>query len=121
MEASVAPIYLWSDGTTAQIRTRDGGVVVSTPNSALTAHHDFFYVQLSVEPVSGTLCLSAAGMYAPGTVAAGYYTGTEIIPNRAKYKANWYAYEWSDANGDSSPNAGDTFTLVKGPGMDGHQ
>ena len=59
--------------------------MVTTAVTALTAHHDFFYVQLSVEPKSGTLCFSAVGMLSPGTAAAGYYAGVELIPNRAKY------------------------------------
>jgi Stigma-specific protein, Stig1 len=112
MEASITPLYLWGDGTTGQIRTRDGAAVVNTAVSALTAHHDFFYVQVSVEPQSGTLCLSAVGMLGPGTTAAGYYAGTELIPNRSKYTSSWYVYEWQDTNNDSIANAGDTFTQV---------
>jgi hypothetical protein len=112
MEMSITPLYLWGDGTTGQIRTRDGMAVVNTAVSALTAHHDFFYVQVSVEPQSGTLCLSAVGMLSPGTLAAGYFAGTELIPNRSKYTSSWYVYEWQDANGDSIANAGDTFTQV---------
>jgi hypothetical protein len=112
METSITPLYLWGDGTTGQIRTRSGQPVVTTAVSALTAHHDFFYVQLSVEPRSGTLCFSAVGMLSPGTVAAGFYTSTEIVPHRSKYTSNWYVFEWADTNNDSVPNAGDTFTLV---------
>jgi hypothetical protein len=113
METSITPVYLWGDGMTGQIRSRDGTALVNTTVADLTAHHDFFYVQVTVEPQSGTLCLSAVGMLGPGTQAAGYYAGAELIPNRAKYTSNWYVYEWQDANGDSVANAGDTFTLVK--------
>lgn len=112
METSITPLYLWGDGTTGQIRMRNGQPVVTTAVSALTAHHDFFYVQLSVEPRSGTLCLSAVGMLSPGTVAAGYFTSAELIPNRSKYTSSWVVFEWADTNNDSIPNAGDTFTLV---------
>jgi hypothetical protein len=112
METAITPLYLWGDGTTGEIRTRAGKALVTTPVSALTAHHDFFYVQVSVEPRSSTLCFSAVGMLSPGTVAAGYYAGAELIPNRSKYTGSWYVYEWSDANGDSTANAGDTFTQV---------
>ncbi len=112
METSITPLYLWGDGTTGQIRTRAGDAVVSTAATGLTAHHDFFYVQVSVEPQSGTLCFSGVGMLSPGTTAAGYYAGAELIPNRAKYTSNWYVYEWLDTNGDSIANVGDTFTQV---------
>jgi Stigma-specific protein, Stig1 len=112
MESALTPVYLWTDGTTAQIKTRAGNAVVNTPVSALTAQHDFFYVQLSVEPQSGTLCFDGAGILGPGTVAAGYYAQSELIPNRAKYTSSAYVYEWVDTNNDSTPNAGDTFTQI---------
>jgi stigma-specific protein Stig1 len=114
MESALTPVYLWTDGTTAQIKTRAGNAVVNTAVSALTAHHDFFYVQVSVEPQSGTLCFDGAGILAPGTVAAGYYAQSELIPNRAKYTSSSYVYEWVDTNNDSTPNAGDTFTQMSG-------
>jgi Stigma-specific protein, Stig1 len=112
MEAAITPLYLWGDGTTGQIRTRAGKALVTSAVSALTEHHDFFYVQVSVEPQSGTLCFSAVGMLSPGTLAAGFYTASELIPNRAKYKSSWYVYEWQDTNNDSIANMGDTFTQV---------
>jgi hypothetical protein len=116
MEAALTPVYLWTDGTTAQIKTRAGNAIVNTAVSALTAHHDFFYLQVSVEPQSGTLYLDGAGILAPGTVAAGYYAQTELIPNRAAYTSSSYVYEWIDTNNDSTPNAGDTFTqIIAGP------
>ncbi len=116
MESALTPVYLRTDGTTAQIKTRAGNAIVNTAVSALTAHHDFFYVQVSVEPQSGTLCFDGAGILAPGTVAAGYYAQSELIPNRAKYTSSSYVYEWVDTNNDSTPNAGDTFTqIIAGP------
>jgi hypothetical protein len=51
-------------------------------------------------------------MFAPGTAAAGYYVGTQIIPNRSKYPSTWYVYEWDDTNNDAIANAGDAFTQV---------
>jgi hypothetical protein len=116
MESALTAVYLWTDGTTAQIKTRAGNPIVNTAVSALTAHHDFFYVQVSVEPQSGTLCFDGVGILAPGTVAAGYYAQSELIPNRAKYTSSSYVYEWVDTNNDSTPSAGDTFTqIIAGP------
>jgi hypothetical protein len=108
MESSITPLHLWGDGTTGEIRTQSDAALVSTPVTNLTAHHDYFYVQVSVEPQSSTLCFSSVGMLGPGTLAAGYYTSTELVPNRSKYTASWYVYEWTDTNSDSVPNAGDT-------------
>jgi hypothetical protein len=42
----------------------------------------------------------------------GLLRGAQLIPNGAKYAANWYVYEWSDTNGDPIANAGDGFTQV---------
>jgi Stigma-specific protein, Stig1 len=112
LETSISPVFLWTDGTTAKVWTRTGTALFTTAVSGLTVHHDFFYVQVSVEPRSGTLCLDGAGILGPGTSAAGYYAAAELIPNRAKYTASWYVYEWTDTNNDSIPNSGDMFTQV---------
>jgi hypothetical protein len=113
--ANLSPLYLQNNGTTSRILTRAGVEVVNTLDSDLNAHHDYFYVQLAVEPQSGTLCFSGVGILAPGSAAAGYYAATELIPNRANYTKTWYVFEWQDVNGDSIPNAGDNFN-PKGSG-----
>ncbi len=113
MEKALSPIFLTSDGTTGQIRNRAANTaIVTTPVNLLTEHHDYFYVQLMVEPVSGTLCFSGVGMLGPGTQAVGFFTAAELVPNRSKYTASWYVYEWTDSNNDSVANAGDMFTQV---------
>ena len=94
------------------IERATGAKIVSTTFTALTAQHDYFYVELAVEPLSGTLSVSGVGMQAPGTVAAGYYLAAEIIPNRANYPKAWYLFEWTDENGNSLPDAPDTFSPV---------
>ena len=116
MEASITPVYLHADGTTGSILTRAGMTIVAAPNTSLTAHHDYFYVQVSVEPQSSTLCFSGVGILAPGTQAAGYYVAAQILPNRATYTKSWYVYEWTDTNNDSVANAGDSFQeVMEGP------
>lgn len=113
LQAPISPVYLHNDGTTSKIIVRaTGASAVETMDSDLTAQHDFFYVQLAVEPQSGTLCFSAVGILAPGTQAAGYYVSAVIGPNLSTYTQRWYVFEWTDANGDSVANAGDTFTMI---------
>jgi len=112
MEKSITPLYLTTDGTRAQIKPRSGTAIVDVAVSSLTSQFDYFYVQLSVEPKSGTLCFSSAGMGGPGTVAAGYYVSQVMIPSLSSYTSSWYVYQWQDTNNDSVPNQGDTFTLV---------
>jgi hypothetical protein len=111
-KTDMTSVYLSFDGTTAQFhRRRPAEVVLSTPATALNDGHDYFYLQMFVEPLSGTLCINAIGMYAPGTLAGSYWLATEIIPKRDMYPDTWYVYEWTDS-GDKVANAADTFRLV---------
>jgi hypothetical protein len=104
-------LYLAASGDEYDIIEQSSGrKVVSALMATLTTQHDFFYVQMAVEPQSGTLSFAGVGIFAPGTGAAGYYVPAEIIPNRANYPKAWYVFEWTDTNGDSIANAGDTFT-----------
>jgi hypothetical protein len=111
-KTDMTPVFLMGDNLNIQLLNRGTAqVVLSTPRTAINEGHDFFYIQMFVEPLSGTLCVSAVGMFAPGTVAGGFWLSTEIIPKRAMYTDTWYAYEWIDS-GDKIPNAQDTFRLV---------
>ncbi len=113
LTASLSPVYLHTDGTTAQIINRESGNnLVEVKNATLTAHHDFFYFQLSVEPESGTLTFSIEGIEGPGTQAAAYYVSAVIMPKVNTFTKTWYVFEWTDANNDSVANDGDTFTMV---------
>ena len=86
--------------------------VVDVATSTLSTQHDYFFLQLTVEPVSGTLCLSAIGLFAPGTIAASYWFENVVAPSLAAYTDSWYVVEWTDGNGDSIPNAGDSFNVI---------
>jgi hypothetical protein len=109
----LTPVYLTNDGTTAHIYQRSTGLtLVTAADSALTSQHDFFLLELAVEPQSGTLCLFGQGIYGPGTLAAGYYGSAVVVPNHATSTAPWYVYEWTDTNASGVPDLGDTFTLV---------
>ena len=101
------------DGTNAWILNQTTSqYVVNVPQTSLTAGHDYFLVELSVEPVSGTLVFAAIGMLAPGTLAAGFFVPTVMVPNRAQLTDSWYAYEWTDANGNNQPDSNDTYRLI---------
>ncbi len=109
----LTPVYLTNDGTTSHFFERSTGMpLVTTLDSALTAQHDYFFLELAVEPVSGTLCLFGEGILGPGTAAAGYYGSQVAVPRHATLTAAYYVYEWTDANQDGTPGAGDTFALV---------
>ena len=120
MEGRYTPLYLSNDGTTSNIVNRNTGSVAMTLDSNLTSTHDYFYVQVAVEPASGTLCFEAAGIYGPGTVAAGYFVQNIMMADPAKYTNSWYVFEWTEsadgglANGvdGGGPGPSDTFTQI---------
>ena len=105
--------YVKTDGVTVWVYQRSTNVaLVTTSFSGLNAHHDFFLLELAVEPQSGTLSLIGQGFLAPGTSAAAYYGSQVVIPSRASYPDAYYAYEWTDTNMDGTPNAGDSYNQV---------
>jgi hypothetical protein len=109
----LAPLSLGTDGTNAWIRnTKTGTNVVLVPNAMLTSQHDYFALEVTVEPTSGTLCFFGYGMLVPGTVAAGYYFQNDVVANRAMFPNAWYVYEWTDTDNNGAPSAGDTFSPV---------
>jgi len=114
---SLTPVYVTVDGnamTASFVQRSSKTALVTAPMSNLTAAHDYFVVQLAVEPTSGTLCFIAYGFFAPGTSAAAFWASTQMVPNRATYKDRWYVYEWTDNadGGAPGPSADDTFNLV---------
>ena len=110
---ALTTVTLGTDGTNAWYRNRKTGTnVVIFPVSMLTAQHDYFLLELSVEPVSGSLCLFEIGANAPGTTAGAYYFQTNVMPQRATFTDAWYLYEWTDTDSNLVPSAGDTFTLL---------
>jgi hypothetical protein len=117
--AGLSPAYIMENTQTAQIVERSTGkIVVSVPNTLanLNPEHDYFLLVLQVEPVSKTLCFTAAGTAQWGTTAAAYYFANDVLPNRSSYNGSWYAYEWTSAGVDAAPSGADTFTL-KGSGL----
>ncbi len=89
----LTPVYLTNDGTTSHIYQRATGLpLVTAADSSLTNSHDFFILELAVEPQSGTLCLFGQGILGAGTVAAGYWGSKVIVPSSASYTAPWYVY-----------------------------
>ena len=110
---TLVPVVAGTDGTNAWIRnSRTNANVVFTPTTTLTIHHDYFVLEVGVEPVSGTFCLFGYGMLVPGTAAAAFYFQNDVIASRATFPDAWYVYEWTDTDNDGAPSAGDTFTPV---------
>jgi len=52
---------------------------------------------------SGSLVLNARGFWQSGTNAAAFQFANAVLPSLRTYTEAWYAYEWTDKNGDQSP------------------
>ncbi|MDP9149132.1 MAG: hypothetical protein M3O36_04205 [Myxococcota bacterium] len=106
----LSAVRLQADGTKTWFQDfkTDAGIVTAD-NTMLTPHHDYFLLELSVEPVSGSLCFFGIGFLNAGTAAAGYYFENSVMPSLSTFPDAWYVYEWTDTDGDSLPSAGDMF------------
>jgi hypothetical protein len=82
------------------------------PTSMLSPSLDYFALEVSVEPKSGTLCFFGFGMLVPGTEAVAYYFQNHVVPHLDTYSDAWYVYGWTDTDNNGMPSAGDTFMLV---------
>jgi hypothetical protein len=111
-EAGAAPLYWFvGDGFSAYQKTADDQPVVSLPLASDHESHDFFIIQFMRDPTSGSLVLNAQGLWLSGTVAAAFQMENAVLPNLASYDQAWYAYEWTDADGDRAPDT-DEIDLV---------
>lgn len=110
--AADLPVISETTANTERLHRRNGGTIVDIPKAAVTPGHDFFVIQVADEAISGTLVLTAYGMFTPGTRAAAYWLANEILPNLDTITDQYFIYEWTDGNGDEIPNAGDAFDLV---------
>ena len=110
---AASEVYFTSTATTFSFVRRDtGAVLVSVASAQLSAHHDFFIVELVMDPSSGTLVAAAYGFEPPGTAAAAWYASHTILPALAQATFTWVVGEWTDKDSDSLPSAGDTFSIV---------
>ncbi len=103
------------DGINYYWRLRaDDSAVAMMAGSDCSSQADQFITELVTDPMSGTLSLIGYGACSggQGTLAAAWYYANVLLPNKAMYPDSWYVFSWSDTNGDATPNAGDTFTVL---------
>jgi hypothetical protein len=112
-DTGLSTVRLQADGTDTWFQNfKTQTTIVRAANTTLTAHHDFFLLELNVDPASGTLCFAGIGFYNLGTLAAGYFFQNKVMPSLSTFTAAWYVYEWTDTDGDSAPSVGDAFRRV---------
>jgi hypothetical protein len=106
-EQHIAPLY-WkvaASGDAAEYRrSADDSLVVSLPIADDHESHDFFIVQFMRDSASGSLVLNAQGFWQSGTVAAAFQITEGMLPALSSFDKAWYAYEWTDMNGDKAPD-----------------
>ena len=104
------PVVWSSTASTATFTDRATGQLIA--QGPLSNSHDYPLVMVVAEPTGGTHVLSASGIVANGTVAAGYYFDKTIAPAVATFALSWMLLEWTDTDGNGTPSQGDTFTVV---------
>jgi hypothetical protein len=109
-DAGVFAVYF----TDRTVPSAPKNIAVEAPYSASNSTHDFFLLQLTVDPRNGSTCLGAIGLTGQGTLAAGYYAAKRLIENGAyaTTSKSWLLYEWTDEDDGGTPDDNDTYTLV---------
>jgi hypothetical protein len=113
----VTAVFNSSNSQRARFQLRDGNggpgpFVVDEPQSAITPAHDYFLIETVVDPVSGTLMFAIHGFLAQGTLAGTWHFLNIMLPARGTFAKSYYVYEWTNADGDPSASAGDTYALA---------
>ncbi len=108
----IAPLY-WKvlEDSTEYRKTSNDETVVSLPIAGDHESSDFFIIQFMRDSKSGSLILNAQGFWLSGTVAAAYQLEHGVLPALPASNHAWYAYSWTDADGDKAPDL-DEITLV---------
>lgn len=116
-EQKIAPLYWKHDavaGITQFRKTADDALVVERATAGAHDTQDDFIIQFSRDPVSGSLILNVQGFWLSGTMAATYQITTGFLPQLETRDKGWYAYTWTDADGDKAPDANEIELIASG-------
>jgi kumamolisin len=116
--AEQAPLTVTQVGSNYVWTNRAGTQVASVPTSSVAippGNSDVFVIQILQDTSDRTVVLLSGTTYL-GTWAAAWYLKNVIYPNISTYTHSYYVVQWTDANGDFTPDGGDTYTiLAQGP------
>jgi hypothetical protein len=76
--------------------------------------HDLFIIQFTRDPASGSLVLNVQGFWLSGTVAGAYQLLHGILPELKQQDQAWYAYDWTDLDGDKEPDLNEIHQVASG-------
>lgn len=111
----IAPVYWKVGADSAEFRLSKGDrLIASLPIAGDHDSHDIFIIQFMRDAESGSLALNAQGFWLSGTVAAAYHLNQNLLPQLEKQDQAWYAFEWTDANGDKKPDSDEIQLLDSG-------
>jgi hypothetical protein len=111
----ITPLYLnYTNDVTEFRRTGTNKIVASLPMAGDHDSHDIFIIQFMRDPASGSLILNEQGFWLSGTVAGAYQMVHGLLPQLDRQDQAWYAYEWTDADGDKAPDLGEIKLLDSG-------
>jgi len=114
-EQQIAPLYLHVNGDVLEFRlSATKKVVASLPIEGDHDSHDIFIVQFMRDPTSGSLALNEQGFWLSGTVAGAYQVTHGLLPALEQQDKAWYAYEWTDLDGDKAPDLNEIQLLDSG-------
>jgi hypothetical protein len=114
-ETGIAPLY-WKvrDEVVEFRRSKTDELVADLAIEGDHESHDIFIIQFMRDPDSGSLILNAQGFWLAGTVAAAHHLNSELLPDLSAQDKAWYAYEWTDRDGDKQPDADEIELLSSG-------
>jgi len=107
-DQQIAPLsyfYDTSKGVTQYRKSATKKPVVSLPVEGDHDSHDFFIIQFMRDPASGSLVLNVQGLWLSGTLAGVYQLTHGLLPELKQQNQAWYAYEWTDLDGDKEPDS----------------
>jgi len=114
-EQGIAPLYWKVNGNVTEFRkTANKQVVASLPLAGDHDSHDIFIIQFMRDPASGSLVLNEQGFWLSGTVAGAYQLSHGLLPALEQQDQAWYAYEWTDLDGDRAPDLNEIQLLASG-------
>lgn len=108
------PVVWTNTSTTHEFYDRlSNTLILSIPQNQIDGSHDIGVIEITHEPIGGTVVLTAFGLTADGAMAASVYyrefRAAGIVTDTNAY----YVVSWANGDADPAPTyPGDTFTLL---------
>lgn len=113
LQASLTPLRSVDDGTRYRVTRRSTGQThLDVLLTSITATHDYATIQIVHDPSTSSTVVVTYGYYYRGTLAGAYYFTNHVAPQIATETRGFFLLEWTNADGNADPSAGDTYTLL---------